>query len=122
MFDVTQFMTDRTDLPVATFEWGAIQWLCNEELSPGAKQTLGITHILPGRTNPRHFHPNCEEVLYLLSGCGRHSFGDDFIELQPGMTIRIPAGVTHNLTNTGSELLTCLIAFNSGHRETVFLE
>ena len=77
--------------------------------------------VLPEQTNSRHFHPNCEKVLYLLAGCGRHSFEDDAVELRLGMTIHIPAGVTHNLTNTGSELLTCLIAFNSGHRETVFL-
>lgn len=84
-------------------------------------QAEGFQGLLE-QTNSRHFHPNCEKVLYLLAGCGRHSFEDDAVELRLGMTIHIPAGVTHNLTNTGSELLTCLIAFNSGHRETVFLE
>ena len=37
------------------------------------------------------------------------------------MTIRIPSGVQHNLTNVGDVPITCLIAFNSGERETVFL-
>jgi mannose-6-phosphate isomerase-like protein (cupin superfamily) len=122
MLDVTRFVINLDQLPVLSFEWGSIQWLCNAELSLGAKQTLGITHILPGRTNPKHYHPNCEEVLHVLSGMGRHSFGDDCVELASGMTIRIPAGVTHNLTNTGNETLTTLIAFDSGVRETVFLE
>lgn len=122
MFDVTQWVTNRDELPVATFDWGTIQWLCNAELSSDAEQTLGITHIFPGQTNPRHFHPNCEEVLHLLTGCGVHRWGDDSVELRAGMTIRIPAGVVHNLTNTGVEPLICLIAFNSGHRETVFLD
>jgi len=61
-------------------------------------------------------------VLYMLAGRGRHSFEDDHVELTAGMTIRIPVGVTHNLHNLGDEPLVCLIAFNSGTRETMFLE
>ena len=53
---------------------------------------------------------------------GEHSFDDQSIALRAGSTIRIPAGVKHNLANTGPDVLTCLIAFSSGTRETVFLE
>ena len=122
MFDLTRFVTNTATLPVETFEWGTLQWLCNATLSPGAQQTMGLCHIRPGRRNPRHHHPNCEEVLHLLAGHGLHSFEDDQVELTIGMTIRIPVGVTHNLTNIGDEPLVCLITFNSGERETVFLE
>lgn len=122
MFDPARFVTNAELLPVESFEWGTLQWLCNAKLSPMAEQTLGLCHILPGQRNPRHYHPNCEEVLYLLAGRGRHSFEDDQVELTAGMTIRIPLGVTHNLTNIGDEPLVCLIAFNSGDRQTVFLE
>ncbi|MFM9964719.1 MAG: hypothetical protein ACKV2Q_26230 [Planctomycetaceae bacterium] len=44
------------------------------------------------------------------------------VALQRGSVIRIPAGVRHNLSNTGSETIVCLISFSSGARETVFLE
>ncbi len=104
------------------FEWGTLRWLCNARLSADSEQTLGLCHILPGARNPVHYHPNCEEILYLLSGTGRHSYDDSTIELRAGDTLRIPRGVRHNLENTGDEVLTCLIAFSSGHRETVFLE
>lgn len=122
MFDPTRFVTNAGQLPIEHFEWGTLQWLCNAKLSPRAEQTLGLCHIRPGRRNPRHYHPNCEEVLHLLAGRGRHSFEDDDLELTAGMTIRIPVGVTHNLTNIGDEPLVCLITFNSSERETVFLE
>jgi mannose-6-phosphate isomerase-like protein (cupin superfamily) len=122
MFDPARFVTSAEQLPIETFEWGTLQWLCNAKLSRGAGQTLGIAHILPGQRNPLHYHPNCEEVLFMLAGRGQHSFEDGMVELTPGMTIRIPLGVTHNLTNTGTEPIVCLIAFNSGNRETVFLE
>lgn len=58
----------------------------------------------------------------MLSGRGRHDFDDDSVVLTAGMTIRIPAGVTHRLENIGDETLVCLITFDTGHRETVFLE
>ena len=121
MPDFNRLTTCAADLPAETFEWGTLTWLCNAKLSPGARQTVGLCHIHPGRGNPLHFHPNCEEVLHMLAGTGQHSFDGESIELRAGMTIRIPSGVPHNLTNVGDEPITCLIAFNSGERETVFL-
>jgi quercetin dioxygenase-like cupin family protein len=115
-------ITRREDLPVEMFDWGTLQWLCNGKLIPGSVQTLGYCEIVPGRRNPVHYHPNCEEVLYLLAGRGRHRLNDEFIDLQAGMTIHIPANMRHNLENTGKEPIKCLIAFSSGDRQTVFLE
>jgi quercetin dioxygenase-like cupin family protein len=115
-------VTDSHDLPAETFAWGSIKWLCNGRLLPGAAQTLGLCHILPGQGNPLHYHPNCEELLYVLAGTGRHSYDGRWIPLRPGVTIRIPAGVRHNLVNEGWDPLSCVIAFSSGDRQTVFLE
>lgn len=117
-----QPITRRDDLPVETFDWGTLQWLCNGMLIPGATQTIGLCEIAPGKRNPVHYHPNCEEVLHMFSGTGRHRLDDDFVELRAGMTIRIPANVRHHLENTGTEPIECLIVFSSGDRQTVFLE
>lgn len=122
MFDPIRFVSDASLLTTEIFDWGTLKWLCHGRLFQGAEQTLGICHIQPGCQNPRHYHPNCEEVLYMLSGSGQHSFEDDVIELRSGMTIRIPVGVTHNLSNTGTDPIVCLISFNSGNRDTVFVD
>ncbi|MCX6910592.1 MAG: cupin domain-containing protein [Verrucomicrobia bacterium] len=114
--------THADQIPAQEFPWGTLKWVCNEKLALGAQQTLGLASILPGHGNPIHFHPNCEEVLYVLSGCGTHSSDGQTIELKPGMTLCIPAGVKHKLTNTGVEPLKTLISFSSGDRKTVFLE
>jgi phosphonatase-like hydrolase len=116
------YVTEAAELPEESFDWGTLRWLCNDKLSPGAAQTIGICHIFPGRRNPLHYHPNCEEVLHMLAGAGTHSLDGELVKISPGTTIRIPAGVKHNLANTGSEVITCLISFSSGRRETVFLE
>ena len=67
-------VTDAAQLPIEQSAWGTLQWVCNEKLMPGSAQTVGLATILPGRQNPVHYHPNCEEVLYVISGQGLHSY------------------------------------------------
>ena len=116
------YVTDAADLPIEKSPWGTLQWVCNAKLSPGALQTVGLAQLYPGKTNYVHFHPNCEEVLHVVSGHGVHSFNERSIELKAGMTIRIPPGTKHNMANTGTEPLVTLISYSSGERQTVFLE
>lgn len=116
------FVAYGTAIPVESFEWGTLQWLCNDQISPGAEQTFGMSVILAGQKNPLHYHPNCEELLYVLEGTGRHSYNEAMIDVKPGSLIRIPLGVRHNVVNTGTEPLRCVIVFSSGDRQTVFLE
>jgi len=115
-------VTDTAQLPVEQSAWGTLQWVCNEKLMPGAAQTVGLATILPGKQNPVHYHPNCEEVLYVISGEGLHSYDGRTVPLKAGMTIRIPAQVKHNMVNTGRETLRTLVSFSSGDRKTVFLK
>jgi mannose-6-phosphate isomerase-like protein (cupin superfamily) len=115
-------VTDAAQLPVEQNAWGTLQWVCNEKLMPSSAQTVGLATILPGKHNPVHYHPNCEEVLYVISGQGLQSYDGRTIELKAGMTIRIPANVKHNMINTGTETLRTLVSFSSGDRQTVFLD
>src|SRR5687768_11645635 len=43
--------------PALSFDWGAIKWLCNQEIDPDALQTFGLVFINPGQQNPPHYHP-----------------------------------------------------------------
>jgi len=115
-------VTDAAQLPVEQSTLGTLQWVCNEKLMPGSAQTVGLATILHGKQNTVHYHPNCEEVLYVIAGQGLQSYDGRTILLKPGMTIRIPAKVKHNMVNTGPETLCTLISFSSGDRKTVFLE
>ncbi len=122
MSDPKSLVADGEQVPWEKFPWGNLKWICNGRLSPGAVQTIGLSEIPPGMTNPVHFHPNCEEVLYVLAGQCRHTVDGQAVDLKAGMMIRIPAKVKHNLTNTGKEPLRCLMSFSAGDRQTVFLD
>lgn len=111
---------DRANGP--EFDWGAIRWLCSSEIDADAEMTFGIVFINPGEANPRHMHPNCEEIIYLLSGKCDHQLGDEWHALEAGMMLRIPRGVDHCARNTGWEAVRMIITYSSPDRETIFYD
>ena len=122
MFDPTTLVTHADCLPVQSFDWGTLQWLCNGVVLSGTSQTVGICHLFAGKHNPPHYHPNCEEILYVQAGRGRHLLDSDWILVRPGSVVRIPIGMKHQLVNEGDDTLVTVIVFSSADRQTVFLE
>ncbi len=102
--------------------WGELAWLVGAEQMPEAEQTFGVVTIAPGNRNPLHRHPNCEELLYVLSGACDHKLGDAMFHLTPGTVIRIPRGVPHWAQCTTDEPLVAVISFSSAERRTENLD
>lgn len=105
-----------------TTEWGHLAWLIGEVETPGAEQTFGVVTIRPNQRNPLHLHPNCEELLYVISGECDHLLGEVTYRLGPGSVIRIPRGVPHWARCTSAEPLTAVISFSAPDRRTENLE
>jgi quercetin dioxygenase-like cupin family protein len=104
------------------FDWGSIQWLVNGRRLADSQLTFGYVEIKAGLKNPRHYHPNCDEVLYLLEGELDHSLGDDLYHLTAGMAIHIPTGIAHDAVNRGAQVARMVVAYSSGDRQTVMLQ
>ena len=102
--------------------WGGLKWLANQRLIPDAEQSFAINFINPGRHNPLHYHPNCDELLYVLAGECDHRVGDDVLHLKPGDLLHVPQGLPHNATCTSWEPLRAVVSCSSGDRQTVTLE
>ena len=96
--------------------WGSLTWVAGGALGNAERLTVGRVVIQSGDQNPRHMHPNCEEVLYLLSGRLTHTFGNESVPMEPGDTIVVPAGVYHNAVNIGDEDAHMIVAFSSADR------
>jgi quercetin dioxygenase-like cupin family protein len=97
--------------------WGSLRWLANAEIGNAAGLTLGRVVIRRGHSNPRHCHPSCEELLYLLAGRLDHTLGDATFTLNPGDTLAIPAGVFHNAASTGDADAEMIVAYSTAHRD-----
>lgn len=102
--------------------WGSLTWYASKELGNSGFATTGICRIKPAAANPRHMHPNCEEILYVLEGEIQHSVGegpDSLVSMGQGSAITLPAGIFHNAKNTGNCEAVLLITFSSAERQTI---
>ena len=109
------------DTPEVKYPWGWIRWLMNGKIDPEASQTLGIVQINPGQRNPLHMHPNCEELLYVISGSAENIIGNSKVTIGPGDLVRIPKGVPHQAITIGNEPFRAVISYSSNDRQIVNL-
>jgi len=110
-------VADAATMSPHEYPWGRITWLHSGKT--GAEGlTVGEVVINPGQANPVHAHPNCEEVLYLVSGELDHMLGDEeMLHMTPGMSILIPDGVKHNARCTSAQPARMLVVYSSAYRE-----
>ena len=120
--DVALFVSSVATGTTTVTDWGKICWLIGSAETPGAEQTFGVVTIMPGKRNPLHVHPNCEEILYVMSGKCDHKLGDEVYPLTPGEAIRIPRGIQHWAKCTSVVPLVAVIAFSSLDRQVDSLE
>lgn len=82
-----------------------------------AQQTLQ-----PGDRVLRHVHPR-DEVLIFLSGTGDATMADTGVAVHAGVTLFVPAGVSHEFRNSGATPLEVVVVFPGGaFAETTLLE
>jgi quercetin dioxygenase-like cupin family protein len=102
------------------FDWGGLTWYANGALGNSKEVTVGSCRLNPGCSNPRHYHPNCSEILVVIQGNIRHTMAHGTeSELGPGDTVTVPPNVWHRATNIGSSEALLFIVFTSPDRQTV---
>ena len=107
---------------VVPMPWGELRWFTSAEMKNTRTMTTGVAIVKPGQANPRHFHPNCDEILHVVSGKIRHIMNEVTVEMNAGDTVSIPQGVLHNAVNIGTENAVLAISFSSAYREAVGYE
>lgn len=106
--------------PVMEFDWGSLTWYASRELGNARELTTGLCRLLPGHANPRHYHPNCEEILTVIEGRIEHTIRDrETAPMGPGDTVAIPANLWHQARNVGDSPALLHISFSSADRKTV---
>jgi mannose-6-phosphate isomerase-like protein (cupin superfamily) len=88
------------------------------------QQSLAEARVAPGLSTTPHYHPQTEEIYYILDGTGQMRLGDEERSVGPGDAIAIPPGQVHAITNTGSTTLKFLCCCAPGYedRDTVLVE
>jgi quercetin dioxygenase-like cupin family protein len=108
------------DLDYVEADWGQLTWFASDQLGNTDYLTLGRCIIYPEQENPRHYHPNCDEILTVLQGTIHHTWRDgEDVQMHEGDTITIPSGMLHQARNVGEGNAILMIAFTAANRQTV---
>lgn len=117
--ELAKWLSRSADHHIEEQSWGQLTWMVSAAIGNSENLTVGICRISAGNENPRHYHPNCDEVLYVVEGKIEHSLNDAMTEMRAGDAISIPEGSWHNARNVGESDAVLLISFSSAYRETV---
>jgi mannose-6-phosphate isomerase-like protein (cupin superfamily) len=88
------------------------------------QQSLAEARLGVGAKTVAHYHPQTEEIYYILQGRGRMRLGDELREVGVGDAIAIPPGMTHQIENIGDVVLKLLCCCAPGYEnaDTVLVE
>jgi mannose-6-phosphate isomerase-like protein (cupin superfamily) len=110
--------------PFATKDGSEIRELLAHRNSAIRHQSLAEARLPAGAATQPHFHPQAEEIYFLLEGRGRMQIEADVRDVGPGDAIAIPPGLRHQITNTGDATLRflCCCAPGYEHDDTVMVD
>ena len=74
-------------------------------LFTGEHTQLVVMSLNPGEDIGLETHHKNDQILLFVEGTARVVVGDDEVEVQPNDIVAVPAGKTHNITNTSEERL-----------------
>ena len=74
--------------------------------------SVHMTEWMPGCQVDNHIHEESMEAMYCISGTGIAQVNGEEHPFYPGAMIVAPPKVTHQITNTGTELLRVLCIFS----------
>lgn len=91
-----------------TNPWTNNEWLCRPDTVDAEKLLLVRANMAPGHCHPFHYHPNREEIIYVVYGRAEQWVGDEYRILRAGEMAHIPPGVIHGTYNPFKEPLVFL--------------
>lgn len=71
----------------------------------GEKSQLVLMSIEVGGEIGKEVHPNVDQFFRIESGKGKTYLGEEEIDVEDDFAIVVPAGMEHNIVNTGNEPL-----------------
>ena len=99
------------DVETQVFDWGYLKWLSEPRVTNAEKFSAGVVILKPGAGHTSHRHPECEEILYVVSGIGEQMVAQERRAIAAGDLIHIPSDVEHETINTGWENLKLLAIY-----------
>lgn|ERR1035438_8000559 len=105
-------LVHENDVPEVELPGRHMRWLVNRETLNAEHLSVCTIRVAPGETvRPAHSHPDGEEVIYIIRGCGRVIVDGVVAAVKAGTTVLFPQGSIHMLQNNGSEEMKVICFF-----------
>jgi mannose-6-phosphate isomerase-like protein (cupin superfamily) len=78
--------------------------------------------VSPGTSIPVHLHECEDEIIFIQSGTGEATLGDDRVSLRPGSVLFVPQQTWHGGRNTGAGTLRWIAIYSPSGFEGYFRE
>jgi mannose-6-phosphate isomerase-like protein (cupin superfamily) len=92
-------------------------WQCKPGMVEKTNLMFVRAQLPPGECHNFHFHPNMEEILYILSGAAEQWVKNERNLMKPGDSLYVPARMVHATFNTGNEMLDFLAVLSPAMSE-----
>jgi quercetin dioxygenase-like cupin family protein len=91
-------------------------------IAVGATMSMIVSEVAPGAVIPVHLHRNEDELIFIHTGTGMVTLGDERIAVSPGAVLYGPRNIWHGVENTGSSTLTWCAIYSPPGFEQFFRE
>lgn len=88
---------------IQELDWGSIDWIYEPEAGNRDNMRVGISTMRPHTAQARHIHCGDEQLIYIISGTGKHWIEGEESDIIPGKIFHISAGQSHEAVNDGDE-------------------
>lgn len=94
------------------------------KVSPKARGRLAMItqDVSPGTSIPVHLHEKEDEIIFIQSGSGEATVGEEKVAIASGSVLFVPQGTWHGGRNTGSETLRWIAIYSPSGFEGYFRE
>jgi mannose-6-phosphate isomerase-like protein (cupin superfamily) len=112
-----------SSLPFVTKDRSEIRSILDRTNSTARNLSLAEATVPVGTETEAHYHPQAEEIYYVLGGRGLITLGDERREVGPGDGILIPPETRHKIRNIAQTplVILCCCAPPYSHQDTILL-
>ncbi|UQZ87699.1 hypothetical protein C4J81_00080 [Deltaproteobacteria bacterium Smac51] len=93
------------------FDWGYASWIVTPEAHTSGSASVGHIVFHPFMNDLKHRHFGEEQILYIISGHGRHVVNGREIPFQAGDVLHLPPFSHHQVTNESDSELHILAVY-----------
>lgn len=116
-----RFVTeDRAD--VEQLPRGLHHWISRPGLTEAEDLLMVRVEVEPGNGHPFHYHPEMEEIIYVLDGRVEQWVERERRDLGPGEAVHVPRGLVHATFNSGTEPVRFLAVLSPAEADPFMVE